>query len=41
MYNLSMEMTQEQINDTILAQLAARQKKLPYGELTSMAKAME
>ena len=41
MYNLSMEMTQEQINDTILAQLAAIQKKLPNGELTSMAKAME
>lgn len=36
-----MEMTQEQINDTILAQLAAIQKKLPNGELTSMAKAME
>jgi len=36
-----MEMTQEQINETILSQLATIQKKLPNGELTAMAKAME
>lgn len=36
-----MEMTQEQINETILNQLAAIQKKLPNGELITMAKAME
>ena len=34
-------MTQEQINDTILAQLAAIQKKLPNGELASIVKTME
>ena len=36
-----MEMTQEQINEAILSQLAVIQKKLPNGELTSMAKSME
>lgn len=36
-----MEMTQQQINDTILAQLVAIQKKLPNGELATMAKAMD
>jgi len=33
-------MTQQQINEAILAQLAAIQQKLPNGEFTSMAKAM-
>lgn len=33
-------MTQQQINEAILTQLAAIQQKLPNGEFTSMAKAM-
>lgn len=33
-------MTQQQINEAILAQLAAIQQKLPNGEFTSMVKAM-
>jgi hypothetical protein len=35
------KMTQQQINESILAQLTAIQQKLPNGELVVMAKAME
>lgn len=34
-------MTQQQINETILTQLSAIQQKLPNGELTAMARAMD